>query len=317
MCKKSWTVFTFFLIETMLPCVFGVNIELIHDPRFEQGLAVLSPVHGKKVVVGTLATIEQDTLIWQLAQWHSQYCITGVQRENLPDGGVRFSNVAKSITIGLGALKHRDITLAMDSRLEYDGKLRTQGQPWPHLLVEQSITNCPSVADLAGLHFHIESRLLYAEIFRPKGYTRTLHCAQVPFVLTIQNRNPESKGYGDFLWFIVPIYDDRDRIPQPHIAQDTADPSAKLIYNPGGAAYTDQSCHDGQWITINCDLLPFVTRAIETAWQKGYLTDSRDLNDYLISSMSLGWEVTGLARVAIQFRALSLMASTEGEIYEN
>ncbi|MBN1818635.1 MAG: hypothetical protein JW828_14835 [Sedimentisphaerales bacterium] len=315
--KNYWTAFAFFLMEAMSTCAFGTDIELLRDVRFELGLTVLSPVHGKKSVVGILGEVENSKPIWQLAQWHSRYSIAERDAEMLSDGSVRFSNTAKSITIGRGDSKHRDIILAVDSRPEYGGKLRSQGQPWPHLLVEQSIPHCPSISELAGLHFHIESRLLYADIFRLEGYTRTLHCAQVPFVLTIQNRNRRSKGYGDFLWFVVPIYDDRARIPKPHIAQDTADPSAKLIYNPGGAAYTDRSLHDGQWITIDCDLLPFIGKALETAWQKGYLADSRDLKDYQISSMNLGWEVTGLARVAIQFRDLSLKASVEGETYEN
>ncbi len=46
--------------------------------------------------------------------------------------------------------------------------------------------------------------------------------------------------------------------------------------------------------------------ALETAWARGFLTESRALADYRVISLNLGWEVTGIFDVAMQIRGLSL-----------
>jgi len=293
-----------------VPCPAQSTCELIRDPHFRCGFSVLSPVHGRKVVVGKLAVAPDAEPIWQLAQWHSRFTIAGAEPGGPCSGTIRYSNPAKTIAIGDPNTADADITLAIDSVREYDGRLRKEGQPWPHLLVEQAIDGCPNLAELARLDFHIEARLRYNVRIEPPGYSTGLHCAQVPFVLTVANVNPQSAGRGDFLWFVVPIYDDRRPHPSPHIAEDTADPSAKLIYNPGSLAYTRESLHSGRWLAMDTDLLPHIHKALETAWSRGYLPDSRDSADYRITSTNLGWEAPGLNQSSIQIRNLSLRATT-------
>ena len=43
-----------------------------------------------------------------------------------------------------------------------------------------------------------------------------------------------------------------------------------------------------------------------TAWGRGFLKDSRDLADYRIGGMNMGWEVPGLFDVEVQVRNLSM-----------
>ncbi len=283
------------------------SVELIADPQFQRGFMVMAAPMGKKVpegkLIGPVAAAGEP--VWQLDQWNSRFSIASATRQVLADGSVRFSNKAKSVTIGKPGTSTADLMLRIDSNPEYDGKLREFGQPWPHLLVEQSLES-PPLDRLAAVPFHLEARLVEGKRIEGPGYTQELHCGQVPFVLTIQNRNRDSRGFGDFLWFVVPIYDDRQRIPRPHVAQDIADPSAKLIYNPGGEVYTKESLHDGRWVVFDKDLLPIILQSLNMAWDKGYLKDSRDLGDYRISSTNLGWEATGLFTGAIEFRNLSL-----------
>jgi hypothetical protein len=248
--------------------------------------------------------------VWQLDQWNSRFSIASAMRQVFADGSVRYLNKAKSVTIGKPGTNTAELTLRIDSNPEYDGKFRVFGQPWPHLLIEQPLES-PTLDRLVAVAFHLEARLIEGKRSEGPGYTQDLHCGQVPFVLTIQNRNRESKGFGDFLWFVVPIYDDRQRIPRPHVAQDSADPSAKLIFNPGGEVYTKESLHDGRWVVFDKDLLPIILQSLRTAWDKGYLKDSRDLGDYRISSTNLGWEATGLFVGEIEFRKLSLKAILE------
>lgn len=291
------------------------SFDLIKDNHFQNGLTILAPEHGKKIPQGTISsdTTAEIKPVWQLAQWNSRFSIKDAKPVKSTDGSVCYSNIAKSITIAPPGSQTSDIILMVDSRPEYDSKLRTRGQPWTHLLVEQKITNSPAVSDIKQLSFHIEARLLESQTFKPEGYTTSLHCAQIPFVLTIQNLNRQSRGYGDFIWFSIPIYDDRYQIPPEYIAQDFADPSSKLIYNPGAAVFTSESLHGKKWVIINVDLLPFIHKALNTAWEKGYLKDSKDLSDYRISSTNLGWEVTGLNKVAIQIRNLNLKAALKAK----
>ena len=283
-----------------------ISRELLKDRHFKNGFNVLNPIHGKYVINGQIAS-DGSPITWSLAQWHSKYDITDAKPEHLPDGGVRYSNPAKSVT-----LHHNgsDIILGLNSVVEYDGQLRKDGQPWPHLLIEQKITDCPNLLELKRLDFNISAKVLKTKTFKKAGYTKKLHTAHIPFVLVVQNTNPESAGFDDFIWFLVPIYDDRYEFPQKFIEQDIADPSAKMIYDPGGKRYYQRSLHCGEWVNINCDLLPVILEAMNVAWEKGYLKQSKNLRDYHITSMSLGWEVTGLNEVEIAIKDLSLKAVT-------
>ena len=57
------------------------------------------------------------------------------------------------------------------------------------------------------------------------------------------------------------------------------------------------------------DLVPLLRESLESAWSKGFLTESRVLADYRITSINLGWEVPGCFDVAMQVRGLSLRVS--------
>ncbi|MBN2514204.1 MAG: hypothetical protein JXB18_14795 [Sedimentisphaerales bacterium] len=289
-----------------------VATELIQDAHFTQGFRVIAPGHGARVVEGYLNRNKHTAPAWDLVQWHSRYPISKAAVQELDAGARRFANEAKSITICPPGRHLSDLILMLDSHPEFQGKFRQDGQPWPHLLVEQAIARSPSMAELKSLKFHIEAKLLEAECDMDEGYRSSIHTAQVPFVLTIQNCNPNSPGYGDFGWFIIPLYDQRYRDWPEFIAQDTADPSKKMIYTPGAKACGVRSLHDRQWVTVDTDLLPILLKGMEKSWKRGYLAGSRDLHDYRISSFNLGWEVTGLAKASIQIRNLGLKAVIPG-----
>ena len=56
--------------------------------------------------------------------------------------------------------------------------------------------------------------------------------------------------------------------------------------------------------------------ALETAWQGGFLTESKTPADYRISGMNLGWEVPGLFEVELQVRNLSLQVMPKALLKE-
>ncbi len=286
--------------------------QLIEDPHFQQGFSVIAPKHGDATRQGNIGVRPGAEPVWRLAQWYSKYSIATAKPQQLPSGAVRYENETKSVTIGPPSTDESDLTLAVDSRLEYGNACSTKVENWPHLLVEQPIHRSASIAQMRSLRLHLETRLLYDERFKLENFNPDMHTAQVPYVLVVQNTNQKSSGYGDFFWFLVPLYDSRHCPELPlYIAEDTADPTSKLIYNPGSKAYGDYNLHDKKWHIIDVDLLPFLKKAFQEAWKRGYLQGSKDMADYRVVSMNLGWEVTGVNRAAIQFKNLSLEMITK------
>jgi len=279
--------------------------ELLRDPHFHLGFKLIEAAPGKKTLVKTLqgpgVTAGPQ---WYLCQWHSRHCLSSAPRVVLPSGCVNYANSAKSLTFGQKNDALADLVLGVDSRPEYQAVMRKNGQAWPHLLVEQDDVPIHLFGDVTQIRVHVEVRLLKSERFEFAGYTPDLHTAQFQLTLIIQNRNRESSGFGDFIWFNVQIYDERYRSCPLYAAKDTADPSAKMIYAPPTALFTSQSVHDGKWLTFSKDIYPVIQEALDEARTRGYLKTSPDNADFAISSVILGWEVPGINCVEMRVRDL-------------
>lgn len=284
--------------------------ELIRDPHFQLGFKVYDPAPGKHVVTGKLqyeGCTEEP--VWGLAQWHSRFSIAGAEPEKLATGGTRWANAAKAVILAPEGSPDADLVFRVNAREEYGERARQQGEMWPHLLASQGLPDSPTVAEMKALDFRVSYRLRDEQAFKTADYDPRKHAAHYQAFVTVQNLNRESAGYGDFLWLGIPMYDDRSRVPRSFQAPDVG--LKKLIFTPPGEVYTTESAHDRQWITIERDLLPLVLEALQTAWDKGFLQDSRDPADYRLGGMNLGWEVPGIFNVELQVRDLSLRVSEE------
>lgn len=281
--------------------------ELLRDALFKNGFSVLA-ARAEDGEIGQIQLASVTTRpVWQLAQWHSRFPFTGFRS----DGSLCVSNAAHWLCLDATVADRPSLTLGVDSRSEYDGKLRQgSSEPWVHLLVQQEIQSAPTLSELASLRLRFEARLREVDTFRPEGHSPSLHAAQFQVVLTLNNTRRDSPGFGDYLWFVVPVYDDRYEVPPEYVAQDFAVTKGKLIFNPGGAAAGLKPLRVGEWQTVDCDLRPWLERALAAAWVKGYLKDSSDPADYQLAHVNLGWEVPGLNRVAMDLRGLSLSAET-------
>jgi hypothetical protein len=276
--------------------------ELISDTGFQRGFILWETKPGKHVRYGELAGIGANAEpVWGLSQWSSKFPLnptSAVARGQ----SLLCSNSAKTIAIN-GAV----ISMAVNSAVEYGPRARRADEPWVHLLVEQEFIEPASLRALAAAHLHVEARLTRFRNLHRGDYSPDRHAAQFQIFFTVQNRNRKSRGFGDLLWFGVPIYDNRDRFPKAFKAQDFGG-TAKFIFTPAGQTFTRKSAHDGDWIVIDKDLLPLMREALESAWARGFLKDSRDSDDYSISGMNMGWEVPGTFDVEMQVRRLSLKA---------
>ena len=282
--------------------------ELIRDPRFQNGFLLLEPKPGRRIVYGEITdTAAPAKPVWDLAQWSSKFPLAAARTKRLPDGILLFTNLAKRVCVGAPGSAEADLSLGVNASAEYGTRARKSPEdPWVHLLVQQDIESPPSLAELASCPFHVEARLKHSELHRTDDYTPTRHAAQFQVFLTVANRNPDSPGYGQYLWFGIPIYDDRSRMAPAHAAQDFGD-TKMFIYTVAAEAFTKESTHEGQWVTFARDLLPLMLRGLETGWKRGFMPGSRELADYRLTGIFIGWEVPGIFDVEVQMRNLSLV----------
>ncbi len=288
-----------------------VTTELIRDPHFQSGFHLIDPKPGRRRAYGRLSGVELNSEpVWDLDQWSSRFPLTAEPPRNLKPGVQCWLNPGKTIRRGAPGLTEADLSLGVNAITEYDKRARKAGEPWVHLLVEQSFADPPALANVASARLQLKARLLRSEFQRTDDYSPGLHAAQFQMFLMLQNRNRESRGHGHLVWFGIPLYDDRSPFPKEHKQQDTGG-TAMFIFTPGGEVFSDRSAHDGQWITVDKELRPLFLEALETAWQRGFLLESRDLADYRITGMNLGWEVPGLFDAEMQVRDLSLKVETK------
>jgi hypothetical protein len=283
----------------------GEDRELIQDPHFQRGFILWKPAPGKHVRDGELKGPDAAaTPIWGLSQWNSKFPLSIA---SLNTGATLvYSNSAKAVTLGAIGTAKADLSLAVNAGAEYGNRARqSASEPWVHLLVEQEFEPPATLENLRAAKVHVEARLLNSRLVHEKDYTPNLHAAQFQIFFTLQNRNRQSPGYGDLVWFGVPIYDNRARFPNAFKEQDFGG-TAKFIFTPGGKTFTSNSVHDGSWVVIDKDLLPLMREALETAWARGFLKDSKRLADYTIGGMNMGWELPGTFDVEMQIRNLSL-----------
>ncbi len=298
------------------PASSALPRELIADPTFRTGFHLIEPTPGRRVAYGRLPGLAPDAKpAWDLDQWSSRFPLAAPEIPvQAKPGPRRSTNPGKAVgvSLGLAGPDTADLSLAVDAITEYRSRARRSAEPWVHLLVEQTFADPPALDRVSSARLRLGARLARSEFLRTDDYSPGLHAAQFQMFLMIQNRNRASDGFGKLVWFGIPLYDDRARFPKEHKHQDTGGTSM-FIFSPGGEVYSEHSAHDRGWIQVDKDLRPLFLEALETAWNRGFLRESRNLADYRVTGMNLGWEVPGLFNVEMEVRDLSLrvIARTE------
>lgn len=287
-------------------------LELIKDPTFKKGFNVKNRFDGGQFL-GPLQTNEmQGDPVWSLAEWHSQSTVFGYQGKWIDGNSYRWADKYKAITIFPDNNENSNLDLDINANNEYGGVYRAAGDPWPHLLVSQTIyhNGSQSIEAVDELRLTFEAKLAFSNRNIKSGHNENIHAGQYVMFFTIQNRNIDNTGYGDFLWFGVPIYDDRHSMLPKMIKVDTGSESkpgtGKLMYRISSEDISNSTMHSGEWVSFDADILPHVRDALQEAWSQGFLTDSMDYEDYFIGAMNAGYEVSGLNVINIQLKNLSL-----------
>ena len=282
--------------------------ELLRDPGFRNGFFVTPPNDPQGMPPALMCWPGASTPEWLLRQWNSTSDVAWSWMQEYGPSGFRWDTEGKSIRWTAG--KSSTLELHMDGIAEYGGKLRAPDAPWAHLLIEQEFAQPTPISMLKQLIFRCQTRVASFHS-APDLRLENWHTAQWQAFITIQNREKSHPGYGDFLWFGIPCVDTRYALPKQHAAGDTAG-SGKFIYSPSGREYFTgmETFPYGTWVTLDKDILPLIHKGLDAAWKAGFLPKSRDRRLFAISSINLGWELTGPIVVGAGLRNLSLMAVT-------
>lgn len=317
---KNFPLLLVILSYFTIPAVHGAEsktVELIVDPQFTWGLRVDD--RAKKAGHVTWNAKEAHQPVWHVFQADTKSCVGDAAFHSFTQSGFQYRD--DYLWLAMHPQQHEaDFVVGMNAFRELGGVPRKLGEPWPHFYMEQRISNpdghlggsSPTIADMARVDFTMSIRLLKDERHATDAYDVTLHSAQFLFMLTIQNLNEQSPGYGDYFWLTLDLYDDRKPVSEFYSLRDPTwakkKGTDKLIYQIGMKAFTDQIVGKGEWVKVQGDLLPHIHAALNAAWESGFLPASKTLTDYRVGSTYIGWEIPGLNDATMAVKGLQAVA---------
>jgi hypothetical protein len=127
------------------------------------------------------------------------------------------------------------------------------------------------------------------------------HAAQLVWFITIQNRNKASKDYGKYIWYGMPLWDNRSvgKINNATSHHDAG--TDTLIYSMGGRHYLSETNGAIPQVGVRsracADVYPIIKSAFAEAISKGYLGTTQ-WQDLAIGGMNYGFEVPGTYNIA-------------------
>ncbi|MCF6284317.1 MAG: hypothetical protein L3K26_03915 [Candidatus Hydrogenedentes bacterium] len=266
------------VILALTICLLAPAEELFRDLALQQGLNLSAVTSRSRPLILKTILQEDDTgkPIWRLAQWGTKYDLSAAEMVVREDGTRLMKNAGKAITIHPGGLSGDGVTLAVYGGVEYGGHLRKQGEPWPHLLVEQGLSSDFRLADYARVYFSLDFKVERCDVATTEAVDRSLHTGQVTAYFSIRNDNRESADFNDAIWFGLPLYDVRHDLPGGHQAVDGGkdDATGMFICTLPGKRFYDTPTGDGAWHELRGDLVPLVKEALAASQAKGFLKDT-------------------------------------------
>ena len=297
------------------------DYEYFKDPNFSRGIdmgcasyQVEKFYRGNIYFNGNIGA----TPWWTGAQNFSRFEIIGTRPADLGDGLFGYQNEGKLIAT------YRDDSGDTAMRMEvYADTEFVEGEErinWPHLLIgADSLQSVPRrIADFSELTYSMDVKINSCENTMTEAeYDPSRHCAQTTAYFIIQNLDRSSKGYGEFIWFGIPIFDNRSDFPGSMLIID-GDPdedsdrgaTGAVIYVIGGddmleEIYDGVNPKDGEWAHAEVNILPYIKAALIMAQSKGLMTNTT-FEQLSVGGFNLGWEVTGEFRASMDVKNISL-----------
>jgi len=300
--------------------------ELIPDRNFLNGFTVNSQKDSKN----NFAYYKEGNFdygksglvpMWVIAQWASGPDLwTNRLFTDLGNDNFKYSDNNKSKWITIDT-KTPSIALRIDSKPYYGDNDRKAGEEWPHLLIERgrfvNLDDIPAeeakfykVGEMEKLIVTMDVKLTDFQDWMGAKGNKNLHAAAYYLYLYLSSKS------GDFIWFGLPIFDNRNPSPGEYVAIDggKADASGKMIYLIASKEFFGNKSFfkDGKpfpsnkSLPIQIDILPFIKRAFSIGVNKGWLKQTKSANDFVVNGLNLGWEMPGTYRGEIVTKGLSV-----------
>ena len=285
------------------PIVLFEDLEVQGGFRLSAVASSMTPVE-----TGTVLTADEGRPSrWRLAQWGTRHSLETAAETRDKTGMRRRANAAKEVKVFPGGLGGEGIWLSVNGKAEYGDTLRAYGEAWPHLLIEQQLDGV-FLKRFQSVQFSVAFMVSSCVSATDKPQDPGLHTAHLNAFWTVHNLNAESGDHRDMIWFGVPLFDVRHPIPPGHQALDAGqdDATGKFICSMPGDRFFSGPVEQGLWHSIDCDLLPLLTEALEASQSKGFLLHTR-IGDLALTSFNLGWEVPGNYICAAHIRGLNLV----------
>ena len=283
-------------------------ISAVDDAEFKKGFDILgldSALDGN--TAKSTIRLDRGTINWKIAQWFSvndlndAFPIVNVNMMKIEDLSkkVELDRVENALTLELNASKEYKETA--NSRVK-----------WAHLLIEQQFSDDFSSHRLTEFE-RLEATLDFNVTKAVKSPLETnekekILPAQFLQYFYVVNNNPQSQGYGNFLWFGLGYLDTRYDVKQlSHLRDYAGGNPGNYIYCLGAdATIGDEPFEIGRDYKVNIDILPYIEKGIERAQEGGFMLNT-SISDCVITGMNIGWEVVGIWDVSVTFSNVSFI----------
>jgi hypothetical protein len=101
------------------------------------------------------------------------------------------------------------------------------------------------------------------------------------------------------------MFDSRYDFAPDYAARDFALPNGSFIYTLGGKRYFDKPVAISERQNIRRDILNDLHEAVETAHQRGFITNTT-IDDVVLDGTNIGWEVPGVYDAGVTLHKLSV-----------
>lgn len=295
---------------------------LYQDCNFKDGFRVTkcfygngeSPYHDKTLRL--YSGLKSPT--WTIAQWSSQYDIMekGGYTITSSDYGLVNTITSKGQGTGDGFIPAKKLTLdsktggvylECNTSIEYKNP-RNGDDPWVHLLLSQDFdNNMVNVSGLESLVLEADYEIDYCENHTGSAYDTNKHAAQLVWYITIQNRNTSSPGYGKYIWFGIPLWDNRSagKACDMYRAHDAG--TDTLIYSLASAdVFVNKKIPNiGVRTTAKVDIIDIVRDVYNYSQANGYLSNT-EFEDLYIGGTNFGYEIPGTFNIGSTIHAINV-----------
>ena len=294
-------------------------IELFPDNKFERGFNALPgnkafedgsyPENDYMDNVYLKYTKDSPSPVWQLQQTGCIYDLNDIYNpitEKYPEyqnGYYKFDGVSNHVYVNpdIGEIK-----LGVEASKEYEHP-RKDRENWPHLLLQNALTEQVTLSELSSLEFTIDLNIHCENKMKDSEYNPSMHTAQFLMYFVVNTMNDIDNG--EYFWFGVPFFDYRYKAMKPSafIDNGTSGNTGKVIYQMATEKIDPNGFQLDHDYSISLDLIEEFQDALIETQKLGRMTNTT-VTDLSISNMNIGFEIPGTFDVEATFKNFSLKA---------